>query len=279
VRRVKSFLSAAENFYWGSGVAADVPALAYFLLISLAPFLLGVTAIAARLADTDKLIQSLAVRASDGLPSELQLSLVQVIAHAQRSSGWLMIIAVAGCLWTCSGAVGVVVRCQHRLLARNSFPPVIGRIREIGLAGLVLLLVVVLAALGAVAGGLVKQLNIDLSGLEAAGAAWAVTLSVLVLLYTLGPRHQVKLADALVAALPVSLALQLVPLIVGWYARHAVGAVNVAQLFFILVMLVIGCTLSAQLILSGACLSCLRTKGIKLRQLASTRLISEGKLH
>jgi len=33
------------QFYWGQGIADDVPALTYYLVLSLAPFALGVAAL------------------------------------------------------------------------------------------------------------------------------------------------------------------------------------------------------------------------------------------
>lgn len=254
-------------------MAADVPALAYYLLISLAPFLLGVTAIAAQVADTDRIIEDITRRASDELPLELKSSLIEVIQHAQESSGWLLLIAVVGCLWTCSGAVGVLVRCKHRLLGRDPFHPTLGRLREIGLAGLVVVLVVILAGMAAVGGGLVERLGIDLTGLEVGALAWIVTLAVLEMLYVLGPRGQVSPRSALSGALPASLLLQVVPLVVALYTDYATSTVNVAQLFLILVLLVVGATLSAQIILGGATLACMHARGIKLRQLSDFSLV------
>src|ERR687894_264746 len=43
MRRV---LDRVFEFYWGEGIADDVPALAYYLMLSLAPFALGVAAVA-----------------------------------------------------------------------------------------------------------------------------------------------------------------------------------------------------------------------------------------
>lgn len=270
---LKRVFNICDQFYWGSGVSADVPALAYYLLISLAPFLLGVTALAARLADTDKIIEKITIEASDQLPVELQNSLVEIIEHAQQSSGWLLLLAILGCLWTCSGAVGVLVRCKHRLLSKAAYHPTLGRLREIGLAGLVLLLVVLLTGTAAVAGGVLGGLGFELTGFEVAGVAWVACLAVLTLLYSLGPRGGVGLRPALQGALPASLLLQIVPLVVSLYTQYAAGAVNVAQLFLVLVLLVVGCTLSAQIILGGAVLACMKQRGIKVRQLAGLSLV------
>ena len=273
MQRLKQLLKGGYGLYWGSGVAADVPALAYYLLISLAPFLLGVTAIAAQLADTDRIIEDLTRRASSELPAQLKASLIEIIQHAQQSSGWLLVLAVVGCLWTCSGAVGVIVRCKHRLLVRNPFNPAGGRIREMGLAGLVLALVVVIAGMAALGAGAAADLGIELSGFEAGAGAWFVSLAVLEMLYVLGPRGRLSARSALAGALPASLLLQVVPLVVSLYTTYAVGAVNVAQLFFILVLLVVGATLSAQIILIGAALACLKERGIKVRHLSSVNLV------
>lgn len=273
VQLVKRIFNICDQFYWGSGASADAPALAYYLLISLAPFLLGVTALAARLYDTDRLIEDITLRASDQLPQELQVSLVEIIQHAQRSSGILLLLAIVGCLWTCSGAVGVLVRCKHRLLSKSPYHPTIGRLREMGLAGLVLVLVVVMVGMGAVAGGVLGRLGIEISDFEAGAIAWVATLAVLLLLYSLGPRDRLSFRSALAGAVPASLLLQVVPLVVSLYTQYATGAVNAAQLFLILVLLVVGCTLSAQIMLGGAVLACMHKRGIKLSQLSSLSLV------
>jgi len=272
MKRATRFFNICDNFYWKSGVSADVPALAYYLLISLAPFLLGVTAMAARVFDTDQIIADITVKASSELPWQLKASLIEIIEHAQQSSGWLLLLAVIGCLWTCSGAVGVIVRCKHRLLGRPAYHPTLARLREIGLAGLVVLLVVLLAAMAAVGGGLTDRLKIDFSSIELSALTWAASLIILEMLYILGPRGKISLRAALSGALPASILLQVVPLVIALYTNYAIGAVNVAQLFFTLVLLVVAATLSAQIILIGATLACMKSRGIKLRQLSDLNL-------
>ena len=66
------------GLYWESGISADVPALAWYLLSSLAPLALGLTALAAIILGDYAEAQALAARVSGVLPAD---------AHEQ-SSRW-----------------------------------------------------------------------------------------------------------------------------------------------------------------------------------------------
>ena len=46
---MRTFGRRVFDFWWGQGIADDVPALTYYLLLSLAPFALGLAALEALL--------------------------------------------------------------------------------------------------------------------------------------------------------------------------------------------------------------------------------------
>jgi len=246
VKRAKRTISFVNQFYWGDGIAADVPALASYLLISLAPFLLGVTAVGALITDPNKLVGGITNRFSGNLPPEITDSISSVIQKAHIDSPWLLALALFGCLWTCSGAVGVIARCSNRLLGKQPLPATLGRLHEMFLAGGVILMVVVMLLVGATAGGAIPALGLQTWWVPL--TAWVVSLICLGTLFIVAPRGGMRPSAAFIGALPVSLFLQLVPSLVGFYVRH-VGAGSVANIFFLLVILVIGCSLSAQGIL------------------------------
>lgn len=246
MQTLKRAFNYVVKFYWGDGIAADVPALAYYLLISLAPFLLGVTAVGALVTDPDRLIGGITGRISNNLPPEITNSIASVIQKAHIDSPWLLALALFGCLWTCSGAVGVIARCENRLLGKKPLPATLGRLHEMFLAGGVIVMVVVMLMVGATAGGAIPKLGLQTWWVPL--TAWAVTLVCLATLFVVAPRGGMRPTAALVGALPVSLFLQIVPSLVGFYVRH-VGAASLANIFFLLVILVIGCSLSAQAIL------------------------------
>lgn len=246
MKRLRRIVSYIDQFYWGSGIAADVPALSYYLLISLAPFLLGVAAIGALVTDPDRLVGGITRLISTNLPPEITHSISSVIQQAHIDSPWLLGLALFGCLWTCSGAVGIIARCENRLLGRKPLPATLGRLHEMFLAGGVILMVVVMLLLGATAGGAFPQLGLQTWWVPL--TAWAITLICLATLFIVAPRGGMRPLSALLGALPASLFLQLVPSLVGFYVQN-VGAGSLANIFFLLVILVIGCSISAQAIL------------------------------
>lgn len=252
VKRIASYIA---NFYWGSGIAADVPALSYFLLISLAPFLLGVTAIGALVSSTDGLVQGITGRATSSLPPDLSKAITSLVQQTHIDSPWLLALALFGCLWTCSGAVGIIARCANRLLDRQPFVASLGRIYEMFLAGGVVVLVVVMMAVGAAAGGYASSWHLPFGTLLIPLTAWFITLACLTMLFAVAPRGGMRIGAAFIGAMPASLFLQAVPAIVGLYVSNA-ATVNVARIFFLLVILVIGCSISAQAILISTGIAC-----------------------
>ncbi|MGB0091527.1 MAG: hypothetical protein WBP81_03185 [Solirubrobacteraceae bacterium] len=74
------------GLYWDSGVANDVPALAWFLLSSLVPLALGVTALAAVALGDYAQAQALSVRISDVLPKDVHDQLVDLILRTKEQS-------------------------------------------------------------------------------------------------------------------------------------------------------------------------------------------------
>src|SRR5947199_150932 len=76
VRRAWGAFSA---LYWGSGLCDDVPALAWFLLVSLVPLTLGLTALAALALGDYAEAQALAAHAARVLPRDVHDQLVQLI--------------------------------------------------------------------------------------------------------------------------------------------------------------------------------------------------------
>ena len=67
VRRV---LRELVGLYWNSGVSADVPALAWYLLASLVPLALGLTTLAAVALGDYAEAQAVAARVSGVLPED-----------------------------------------------------------------------------------------------------------------------------------------------------------------------------------------------------------------
>jgi uncharacterized BrkB/YihY/UPF0761 family membrane protein len=147
--------------YWGSGLCDDVPALAWFLLSSLAPLALGLTALAAVVLGDYAHAQALADRAAGVLPRDVHDQIVQLVLRTKNDSPLLIAGSVVAMVWVSSSAVGVIERCLSRLLNRERVGPVLGKLRNLGLAA-ALAFIILLLVLGASAGtGLVDRLGIN----------------------------------------------------------------------------------------------------------------------
>ena len=127
-------------FYWGKGIADDVPALTYYLVLSLAPVALGLAALEALLlSDTQS-----ALNVVDGLnrflPDAVHTDIRHLVLGTRDNSPVLLAIALASMLWTTSGAIGVIERCESRILDCERHHIIVGRLRNMALgAGIVLM--------------------------------------------------------------------------------------------------------------------------------------------
>src|SRR4051794_31092707 len=136
------------DFYWGQGIADDVPALTYYLLLSLAPFALGLAALEALLLGDFIRASQVAEQINRFLPEEVHADVQRLIIGTHDNSVPLLLVAVAAMLWTSSGAIGVIERCESRLLETERHDIVLGRIRNLAL-GVMVALTVVAGAAGA----------------------------------------------------------------------------------------------------------------------------------
>jgi uncharacterized BrkB/YihY/UPF0761 family membrane protein len=149
------------GLYWESGVSADIPALAWYLLSSLVPLALGLTALAAVVLGDYAEAQRLAARVSRVLPRDVHDQIVALVLRTKRDSPLLITGAIVGMLWTSSGSVGVIDRCLSRTLSIKSPSPVLGKLRSIGVAFAVAGLVVMMVSLATAGTGLVERFHLN----------------------------------------------------------------------------------------------------------------------
>src|SRR3954469_5871004 len=118
------------DFYWGTGIADDVPALTYYLVLSLGPFALGLAAVQALLLDNVLSAIEVADQINRFLPDAVHGDITRLVLGTRSNSPLLLTLAVATMLWTTSGAIGVVERCESRMLDSLRHTIVAGRIRN-----------------------------------------------------------------------------------------------------------------------------------------------------
>src|ERR1700759_2247611 len=147
--------------YWDSGIANDVPALGWFLISSLVPRALGLTALAAIALGDYARAQELSERISQVLPKDAHDQIVNLILRTKEQSPLLIAGSIAAMGWVSSGVVGVLERCLQRLLDRPGAGVVRGKLRNLGVAAVVPLLIILMVAVATAGTDFVRRLDID----------------------------------------------------------------------------------------------------------------------
>jgi uncharacterized BrkB/YihY/UPF0761 family membrane protein len=239
--------------YWESGVGDDVPALAWFLLSSLVPLALGLTALATVLLGDYAQAQALAARASRVLPKDLHDQLVQLILRTKRDSPLLIAGSIVSMLWITSGAVGVLQRCVRRLLGVPGAGIVRGRLRNLGVAAALTLLIVLMVLVASAGTGIARRLGVNSLLLRLAVPLLSIAITVLICaaVYRSQARTSVGWRAALSGGAVAAVVLQVTPTAAGYYLRFVAGHTPV-QLFLMLAGVLVTCYLAAFGLLLGA---------------------------
>ena len=268
-RRARRAADRVIELYWGSGVCDDVPALAWFLVVALVPLALGMTALASLALGDAERAAAVAQHAARILPPDVSDQVVQLILRTRRDSGLVIVVSIVVMVWTSAGAVGVIERVMSRLLARPRFGPLAGKLRHLGLAAglVVVILLMVLAASKAT--GLQDRLGFHGADVRAllAVLGLSATAAVCAALYRLCPRDGIPWGAALAGAVPAAAALQLVPTLAAFYLQAVAGRTPV-QVFLVLAGVLVVCNLAALSLLVGAVIA-VRRVGVTTRRPAT----------
>jgi uncharacterized BrkB/YihY/UPF0761 family membrane protein len=246
--------------YWGSGVCDDVPALAWFLAVGLVPLALGLTALASLVLGDAAQAQAVAQRAARVLPADVSDQVVQLILRTRRDSVLVIMVSIVAMVWTSAGAVGVIERVMSRLLARRRFGPLGGKVRHLGLAAGLVVVIVLMVLAASKTTGLQDRLGIHGAAVQAllASLGLLATAVVCAALYRLCPRDGIPWGAALAGAVPAAAGLQLVPTLGAVYLQAVAGRTPV-QVFLVLAGVLIVCNLAAMSLLVGAAIAAGRT--------------------
>jgi uncharacterized BrkB/YihY/UPF0761 family membrane protein len=246
-------LGEVVGLYWESGLGDDVPALAWFLLSSLVPLALGLTAVAAVVLGDYSQAQALSERISQVLPKDVHDQIVQLVLRTKRDSPLLIVGSIAGMLWTTSGAVGVLSRCLSRLLALPGAGIVVGKLRNLAIAAALTTLIVLMVIVASAGTGIVRRLEVDSLLIRLAVPLLSLSITLLICggVYWLLASGEVSLRSALAGGLVGALILEATPTAAGYYLRLVAGHTPV-ELFLMLAGVLITCYLAAIGLLLGA---------------------------
>jgi len=241
------------DFYWGQGIADDVPALTYYLVLSLGPFALGLAAIEALLLSDILSALEVVDQINRFLPEAVHSDIRKLVLGTRDNSPLLLVLAVVAMLWTTSGAIGVIERCESRILDCPRHSVVTGRIRNIVLGAGVAVMVAAAGAGAPVIGDVADTL--DLQGNLPGGLLTVLntigSVFVFSAIFRYAPRSRLGWRSAALGGLPAGLAIQLLPALVGAYVGAAAGLAAV-RVFLLLAVVLFALYAMALVILIGS---------------------------
>ena len=151
------------------------------------------------------------------------------------------------------GGIGVIERCLSRMLDVPRHNIFLGRIRNLGLGGLVAIAVILASLSISVVTNLTYQLR---PGVGVPGPMILIfngigSMVLFATIYRYAPLTRMRWRSALLGGIPGGLAIQAVPSIVGLYVSAAAGFA-VVQVFLLLAIVLGGLYIVALLLLVGA---------------------------
>src|SRR3712207_6642611 len=224
-------------------------ALTYYLLLSLAPFALGAAALEALLLEDFLSALEVASQLNRFLPDAVHSDVQKLVTGTRDNSPWLLALAVVAMLWTSSGGIGVIERCESRMLGTERHDVFTGRIRNLVLGALVAIAFVFAAAGAPVIGDVLHSISLG-------GRAIAFLLNTLgsivdfAVIYRYAPRARMDWRAAFLGAVPAGIARQAIPWLIGVYFDAAAGFA-VVRLFLLLAVLLLGRYVMAMIMLVG----------------------------
>jgi uncharacterized BrkB/YihY/UPF0761 family membrane protein len=250
---VRTFARKGFAFYWGRGIADDVPALTYYLVLSLAPVALGLAALEALLLSNTQAALNVADGLNRFLPDAVHSDIRHLVTGTRDNSPLLLAIALASMLWTTSGAIGVIERCESRILECDRHGIVTGRLRNMALGAGIAIMVIAASAGAPVIGDAADALDVrrTLPGWLLVVINTVGSIFVFALLYHWARGVWSTRRASLLGAVPAGIAIQAVPSIVGLYFGAGAGFAAV-RLFLLLAVIVAGLYIIALVTLVGA---------------------------
>ena len=238
---------------YSSGVLDEAPALSWFFVSSLAPLALGLTALATILVGDASQAEHLGERIAQVLPNDVHAEVTDLILRTRRDSPLLIIGSIVVMMWTSSGAVGVLARCLRRVAKLPSTGMIRGKLRNIGIAGAVALLIVLMVLAASAGTGIVRELGLPSLAIRILVPLVSVAVTVLICAAVLLALSDGVLSRraALAGGAVAGLVLQLTPTVAGYYLRIVAGRTPV-ELFLIMAGVLATCYIASLGLLLGA---------------------------
>jgi uncharacterized BrkB/YihY/UPF0761 family membrane protein len=241
---VRRAAKRVKSFYWGSGLCDDVPALAWYLVAACVPLMLGIAALAAIVLGDGAQAEKVATQIANVLPRSARDQVLELVLRTRRDSPLLLAVAIVSMVWTSAGATGVIERVESRLLAAHRAGSIALKLRHLGLAAGMVLMITLMATAATEAANIRGRLSFRIPGWVLSLASAIVIAAICSLLFRFATARQLRWRAALAGGLPAALVLELTPLAAGYYARAVAGRTPV-QVFLVLGGLLFACYLVA----------------------------------
>jgi uncharacterized BrkB/YihY/UPF0761 family membrane protein len=225
---------------------------------------LGLAALEALLLSDTQSALSVADGLNRFLPDAVHSDIRHLVLGTRDNSPLLLAVAMVSMLWTTSGAIGVIERCESRLLECDRHHVIVGRLRNMALGAGIALMVIAASATAPVIGDAADALDVrsTLPGWLLVVLNTVGSIVVFALLYHWAPRARPNWRACLLGAVPAGIAIQAVPSVVGLYFGAGAGFAAV-RLFLLLAVILLGLYVIAMCVLVGAGI----TVGSELRRL------------
>jgi uncharacterized BrkB/YihY/UPF0761 family membrane protein len=240
---MKKIINILVDFYWGRGLALAVPMLAFYLLVSLAPLILGLAAIAGIVFADFLTAKEVASALSERFPSEVQTIIIDLAGSVRNNPG-AVVLSVSVMAWTFSSALMVI---EHTMSppAEKASEMFLNRIRLLFLGLFFAILLLLAIALSTVLNGLLPFFG----NFEAVLGLLILYLGC-ALIYFILPRKRPSIKNVLIGAVPGAMSLFFAPYLLTLYL--SLGRISWGGVFAAVAILLTSCYLIAFGLLIGA---------------------------
>jgi uncharacterized BrkB/YihY/UPF0761 family membrane protein len=211
---------------------------------------LGIAAIASIVLGDGAQAEEVAARLAKVFPPGTRDQVIELVLRTRRDSPLLLAIAIAAMIWVSAGATGVVERMGSRLLEVSRPGPVALKLRHLGLAAGMVVLIALMTIAATEGTDLRNRLGVHVPRWVVSIGAVAIIAAVCALLFRFATARRVAWRSALRGSLPAAVVVELAPLVAGYYARAVAGRTPV-QVFLVLAGLLFTCYVVAQGLLIG----------------------------
>jgi uncharacterized BrkB/YihY/UPF0761 family membrane protein len=196
------------------------------------------------------------------LPSGAREQVLELVLRTRRDSPLLLAISIVAMVWVSAGATGVVERVESRLLeVPRPGGTITLKLRHLGLALVMVILIALMAIAGVEATSLRARLGVHVPGWVLSLLTIVVITPICAFLYRFASSRRIAWHAALLAGLPAAIILHLTPLVAGYYVRAVAGRTPV-QVFLVLAGLLFTCYVAAIGLLIGAGLAAERQRAL-----------------